>query len=242
MIRSNRLQFLLVDFGLVLCLGFFEAKAKTILWYSHPYTIDITLNYTGDCKPMYYEGERVLQLWANVRNVIFGHPLSPSFSCFLYKKVGGSMIPAMGHGDGEARIGKVEMCLHHNGMEVEPQRITKRNDNFNVQLEILPKETARELEYEEFKRKTGEKEDDIPLQPLVPRVWMKFTASTPFSNPAVEYRNSDGNGVITGFTVFFGVPLTEIMDSKKIIEIEVPYEKNGAKGKWDILVIPASQK
>lgn len=142
--RNKRLLFLLLIFGLVFCLGFSEAQPKKNQWHSSPYHIQMSYHYSSQCNPGYCEDEKILDLAANVRNVIFEHSPAPSYSCWFYQKSEGNMWPHFGHSDGDAKIVTVEICPHLSGGGVEPNRIVNRNNNFDINLMILPEEAARE--------------------------------------------------------------------------------------------------
>jgi hypothetical protein len=61
--------------------------------------------------------------------------------------------------------------------------------------------------------------------------WMHFQAMTPFSNPAVEWENSDGNGLVNSWAVVFSVPTWQLKKGQQF-EIEVPVEDECGSGKW----------
>jgi hypothetical protein len=75
------------------------------------------------------------------------------------------------------------------------------------------------------------------LPPIAPQVWFQFQAITPFSNPAYEWENSDGNGLNTSLSVFFRVALLELMNGNEIM-IEVPEVDECGQGEWNIRFQP----
>ncbi len=235
--RNKRLPFLILILGPILFLQFSELQPKKNQWFSLPYRIEMSYHYSSQCNPGYCEDEKILDLVANVPNVIFGRSPTPSYTCWFYQKSKGNMWPHFGHSDGDAKIVTVEMCPHLSGGGVEPNKIVNRNNNFDINLMILPKEAAREY----LREKYGYKDDSLIPEPLVEEVWMQFQAMTPFSNPAVEYENSDGNGVMNTFTVFFNVPLNKLMNSEEIT-IQVSEPSECGKGDWSIWFHPMKRK
>ena len=143
------------------------------------------------------------------------------------------MAGQFGHSEGGAEILNIEMCPHLSGAGEEPNKIVGRNNDFEINLSILPKQAA-----EDFLRETGGygPETLVP-EPLVDTAWMQFQAITPFSNPAVEWENSDGNGLIDKWAVIFDVPLWKLQKGENF-EIEVPVEDDCGKGKWLINFVP----
>jgi hypothetical protein len=203
-------------------------------WYSRPYQITIGFQYTSQCNPGVCEGEKALDLMATVEDITFGHAPIPDFGCWIYEEYSGTMTGTFGHGKGEAAILNVAMCSHLSGSGEEPNRIVGRNDDFDINLSILPEDAARD-----YLRETGVYgADTLEVEPLVDMTWMHFQAMTPFSNPAVEWENSDGNGLVNSWAVVFSVPTWRLKESQQF-EIEVPVEDECGSGKWLIRFLPS---
>jgi hypothetical protein len=235
--KNKRLKLLLIIFCLVLCIGVTEAKSKKNQWYSFSYNIELSYHYTSQCNPGYCEGEKILDLVANVYNIAFGHSPAPAFPCWLYQRSGKNMIGQFGHGEGDAKIVTIEMCPHLSGAGEEPNKIVNRNNNFDINLTILPQQAAEDY----IREKYGYDEDTLIPKPLVEEVWMQFQAMTPFSNPAVEWENSDGNGLANTWTVFFNVPIWKLKKSEEI-KIQIPEGDECGKGVWSIWFSPQKKK
>jgi len=214
-----------------LCYGVVESAPPKKQWHTSVYEIEIRYHYTSQCNPGTCEGEKILTLQANVRNVIFGHSPSPSFPCWFHSRSGGITVPHFGHGEGVAEIVAVEMCPHLSGGGVEPNKIVSRNNNFDINLTILSNEMAEEYQREKYG------EDKLVPTPLVEVVWMQFQAMTPFANPAYEWENSDGNGLVHTFNVFFNVALFKLKKNQDI-KINVPEADECGKGEWSIWLRP----
>jgi len=128
---------LFLIFLIGLCLT--QAGPKTQEWHSPLYEIQLSYHYTSQCNPGYCEGEKILEFVANVYNVAFGHSLTPDFPCWYYDSELGVTLPLWGHSDGDAQVTDVEICPHLSGAGVEPQNIVNRNNNFTINLSILPR-------------------------------------------------------------------------------------------------------
>ena len=204
-------------------------------WYSSVYEINLSYSYSSQCNPGYCEGEKTLELVANIRNIAFGHAPTPTFSCWIYQKMDGNMFPQFGHGDGDAQIAEVEMCPHLSGSGEEPNKITNRNNDFDVNLQIIPKGAEEDLVREMY----GYDDDTEIPEPILEQVWFQFQAMTPFSNPAYEWENSDGNGLVHTWSVVFGVPVQQLKKSQEI-PVQVPLTDDCGKGEWAIRFRPIS--
>ena len=235
--KNKRLLLLFMIPCLVLCFGATEGKSKKNQWYSSSYNIELSYNYTSQCNPGYCEEEKILNLVAQVSNVAFGYSPVPAFPCWIYIRSGKNMLGQFGYGEGEAKIVAVEICPHLSGSGVEPNRIVNRNNNFDINLMILPKEGAEEY----IREKYGYDEDDEIPTPSLEEVWMQFQALTPFSNPAVEWENSDGNALANTWTVFFNVPVWKLKQSEEI-KIQIPEGDECGKGEWSIWFHPLKKK
>ena len=226
-------------FGIILSFflnyGVVDSTPQKTQWHSSKYEIEISYHYTSQCNPGTCEDEKILILQANVRNVIFGHSPSPSFPCWFHSKSGGMTIPHFGHSEGDAEIVTVEMCPHLSGSGVESNKIVNRNNNFDIYLMILSKEMAEEYQREKYG------DDELVPTPLVEVVWIQFQAITPFSNPAYEWENSDGNGLEHTFTLFFNVALYKLKKSQEI-KIQIPEADECGKGEWSIWLHPKTKK
>ena len=198
-------------------------------WHSAVYTIDIGFRFASRCLPGECENARILTLVSSVRNVIFGHSPSPSFPCWFYSRSGSNLTPVFGHGMGKAQIIDVEMCPHLSGGGEEAQRIVGRNNDFKINLMILSHEAAEAT----LKAKSGYDEEEIVPSPIQKAVWMQFQARTPFDNPAVEWENSDGNGLMNNFGVIFHVYLDDLKENREV-RIEVPESDECGEGIWSI--------
>ena len=108
-----------------------------------------------------------------------------------------------------------------------------RNNNFTINLSILPRAIAKDIE-EQIQE---EEWYELEPTPIAPQVWFQFQAITPFSNPAYEWENSDGNGLNTSLSVFFRVALLELMNGNEIM-IEVPEVDECGQGEWNIRFQP----
>jgi hypothetical protein len=62
---------------------------------------------------------------------------------------------------------------------------------------------------------------------------MYFQAMTPFSNPAIEWENSDGNALANKWDVIFNVPVWKLQKGENF-EIEVPVADDCGEGRWSI--------
>jgi len=225
--------FVLVFLCFLLGFGVTNAGPKIKEWHSPPYEISLEFNYTSRCNPGYCEGEKILELVANINEVAFGHSLSPDFPCWYYDSELGVTMPLWGHSGGDAQIVNVEICPHLSGAGVEPQNIVSRNNNFTTNLSILPTPAAKEIE-EQMREEEGYEPEPTPI---APQVWFQFQAITPFSNPAYEWENSDGNGLSNTFSVFFQVDLPELVDGNMIL-VEVPLQDECGQGTWIIFFQP----
>jgi hypothetical protein len=230
--NGNRLSawfVLLVGWCGFLCHGISSGGAEEGEWYSPTYQVNLGFHYTSQCDPGTCEGEKILDLMSTVENVVFGHTPIPGFGCWMYQKYSGVMAGQFGHGEGEAAILKVEMCPHLSGAGEEPNKIVGRNDDFDINLSILPDQAAEDI----LRETGGYGPDTLVSEPLVDRAWMHFQAITPFSNPAVEWENSDGNGLVDKWAVVFNVPVWKLKKGENF-EIEVPVEDECGKGAWSI--------
>jgi len=214
-------------------LGLTQAGPKIQEWHSPPYEIQLSYHYTSRCNPGYCEGEKILEFVANAYNVAFGHSFTPDFPCCYYDSELGVTLPLWGHSEGDAQVTDIEICPHLSGAGVEPQNIVSRNNNFTINLSILPMAIAKDIE-EQIREEEG-----YELEPttIAPQVWFQFQAITPFSNPAYEWETSDGNGLNTSLSVFFRVALLELMNGNEIM-IEVPEVDECGKGEWNIRFQP----
>ena len=219
----------LVAWGVFLFLGIANAGAGEGEWYSPTYQVNIGFHLTSECNPGTCEGEKALDLMATVENVIFGHAPTPEFGCWMYQEFSGTMVGKFGHKEGEAAILSVTICPHLSGAGEEPNKIVGRNDDFEINLSILPEQAA-----EDSLRETGgyDPETMVP-EPLVDLAWMYFQAMTPFSNPAIEWENSDGNALANKWDVIFNVPVWKLQKGENF-EIEVPVADDCGEGRWSI--------
>jgi len=198
-------------------------------WYSEPYMIDIGYRFSSRCVPGECEDPSTLTLVASVTNTVFEHSLSPAFPCCLQSRTGSVITPIFGHGTGSAHIIEVEMCPHLSGSGKEAQPIVSRNNDFEINLMVWPTIAAEEYQMEKYGYDT---KDDIPAS-IQESVWMQFQALTPFDNPAFEWENSDGNGLMHTFSVIFSVYLDDLKNNRDS-GIEVPESDECGQGIWSI--------
>jgi hypothetical protein len=232
--RSSAECVLLMVWCGFLCVGIASAFAEEREWYSPSYQVSIGFHYAGQCDPGSCEGEEVLDLMATVENVVFGKAPMPDFGCWMYQKISGTMAPKFGHKEGEAAILSVSICPHLSGAGVEPNKIVARNDDFDINLSILPKQAG-----EDYFRETGGYGPGVLVpETLVDVAWMQFQAMTPFSNPAVEWENSDGNALANKWDVIFNVPVWKLQKGENF-DIELPVEDDCGKGAWSIRFVPS---
>lgn len=198
-------------------------------WHSSPYMIDIGYRFSSRCVPGECEDPRTLTLVASVRNAIFGHSPSPEFPCCFQSRTGAVVMPIFGHGTGSAQIIELEMCPHLSGGGTEGQPIVSRNNDFDINLMVLPTIAAEEYQMEKHGYNT---KDDIPA-PIKESAWMQFQALTPFDNPAFKWENSDGNGLMHHFSIIFSVYLDDLKNNRDIA-IEVPEPNECGEGVWSI--------
>ncbi len=216
-----------------LCLGVTNAGAEEGEWYSPPYQVIIGFHYTSQCSPGTCEGEKVFDLMSTVENIVFGHSPVPDFGCWTYQEFSGAKVGQFGHSEGDAEILTIEMCPHLSGAGEEPNKIVGRNDDFEINLSILPRQAGEDF----LREREGYGPDTLIPEPLVDMAWMHFQAMTPFSNPAYEWENSDGNGLADKWAVIFDVPVWKLKKGENF-EIEVPVEDDCGKGKWVIRFVP----
>jgi len=198
-------------------------------WHSEPYMIDIAYRFLSRCVPGECEGPSTLTLVASVRNVIFGHSPSPAFPCCLQSRTGSAVMPIFGHGLGSAQIIEVEMCPHLSGGGKEAQPIVSRNNDFEINLMVWPTIAAEEYQMKKYGYDT---KDDIPA-PIIESAWVQFQALTPFDNPAFEWENSDGNGLLHTFSVIFSIYLDDLKNNRDF-GLEVPEADECGEGVWSI--------
>ena len=232
--RSSAWGVLLMAWCGFLCVGIASSFAGEREWYSPAYQVSVGFHYAGQCNPGTCEGEKVLDLMATVENVVFGHTPTPDFGCWMYQEFSGTMAPQFGHKEGEAAILNVAICPHLSGGGEEPNTIVGRNDDFEINLSILPRQAAEDY----FRETGGYGPEVLAPEPLVDTAWMQFQAITPFSNPAIEWENSDGNALVNKWDVIFNVPVWKLQKGENF-EIEVPVGDDCGKGTWSIRFVPS---
>jgi hypothetical protein len=210
----------------ILLTAFFSSnlEAQRTQFLSSPYYhIDIGLNFTGTCSPE--EGAAFSQYGAisSFNQMRFVATPSASYPCWLEKKGKTPFINLNGDGS----IVSFQICPDY---DPDPRTATIKHGP----VPFLPLLTVMDkAEVEEYLLSQNE----IPVIPLVPSVYLRYSDNFSVSNPELQWETEVGKGVVESRYVVFSISLAEIGKGKDIL-LQIPYKDGKEAGTWDIRILP----
>ncbi len=213
----------------VLMPGLARASGEVFLGSPH-YDITVILEFTDQPDPYlsqgYIAGYRSVSLLSHVK---FGPSLSPDYPAMFAVSVypsgqGGEMPDIQVSGTGV--IEHFELQPAWESDDPIEAVVVHGPEGFSPYLNVITPDMAAEIQ--------GSTDDDMPLVPLIPTLWLLFSENFSIAEPELqwEYPGFAGNGIASS-AVVFSVPISRLGEGESF-EISMPYESETARGLWTI--------
>lgn len=194
------------------------------------YDVTVTLEYTDEPDP--YLSQGYIESYKSVSyfsRVSFGPSFSPEFAAMFAAEVSPMESGATMPTTQISGTGVIESFTLQPAWESDDPidgRVTSGPESFSPTLSLITPDMAMQVE--------GAQEDDMPILPLVPTLWIVFNENFSVSAPELEWEYPDfAANSIASSAVVFSVPLDDLGQGK-CFEIDLPYDSETAVGTWKI--------